>query len=288
MLLIRIGSLVLLGLTLTASHAGRSAARAQGPDPFPRTVTDGAERRVTITRPPRIIALVGGAPEVTRVVEPAALRRADPLADDPSVFDWTNVGLVVLSDLFAAINPGWTDAAEAQDIPVFLLSETASLDNWRATVEALGQATGRDDRAAAALTRLENRLKRLATRVAEHPPRRALVLTPEGYTFGQKTLIGDLLAAVGARNIAAEAGFEDYRQIDAASIRELAPDAILLSPTWTAEQTARLRDDPALRTVPAIRRSQVFRLPFSPTLPEDPAAAAFALALLLHPAALLH
>jgi ABC-type Fe3+-hydroxamate transport system substrate-binding protein len=285
MQLIRIGSLVLLGLALAGTHSGRSSA--QEPDTFPRTVTDPSGRRVTVDVPPRVIALIGDAPEVRAVVEPAALRHSDPLAD-PRAFDWSDVGLLVLSDLYAAINPAWLDEAEARGIPVFLLSETASLDDWRATIEALGQATGREDRSAAALTRLENRLKRLAVRVASRPIRRTLVLSPEGYTFGRDTLIGDLLNSVAARNVAAEAGFDDYRQIDTATIRELAPDAILLSPTWTSEQIAQFRADPALSDVPAFQRGQIFRLPFSPTLPDDPAAAAFALALLLHPAALLH
>ena len=287
MKLSRTGLLILLALTLAVSPMARSSAHAQTPDAFPRTVTDGAGRRVTVSRPPSVIALLGDAPEVATVVEPAALRRGDPLAD-PHAFDWSGVGLVVLSDLYAAINPAWAEAADSRDIPVFLLSETAGLDDWRATIEALGQATGRDDRASAALVRLENRLNRLAVRVASRPIRRALVLSPEGYTFGQNTLIGDLLAAVSARNVAADAGFEDYRQIDSATIRALAPDALLLSPAWTAEQIAHLRADPALSDVPAIERGQVFKLPFSPTLPDDPAAAAFALALLLHPAALLH
>ena len=207
---------------------------------------------------------------------------------DPRAFDWSDVGLLVLSDLYAAINPAWLDEAEARGIPVFLLSETASLDDWRATIEALGQATGREDRSAAALTRLENRLKRLAVRVASRPIRRTLVLSPEGYTFGRDTLIGDLLNSVAARNVAAEAGFDDYRQIDTATIRELAPDAILLSPTWTSEQIAQFRADPALSDVPAFQRGQIFPPAVLPTLPDDPAAAAFALALLLHPAALLH
>src|SRR5690606_38970245 len=107
-------------------------------------------------------------------------------------------------------------------------------------------------------------------------------------TFWRDTLIGDLLNSVAARNVESEAGFEDYRQIDTATIRDLAPYSILLSPAWTSEQIAQFRPDPALSTVPAIERGQFFRLPFSPTLPDDPAAAAFALALLLHPAALLH
>src|SRR5690554_6614253 len=120
MRLIRFAFQFLFALTFLVSPMGQFSARAQGPDPFPRTVTDSADRHVTIPRPPRVIALIGSAPEVRAVVEAAALRRSDPL-DDPAAFDWSGVGLVVLSDLFAAINPAWTNAAETRDIPVFLL-----------------------------------------------------------------------------------------------------------------------------------------------------------------------
>lgn len=281
MRLIHVRSLFLIGLALAVAHAGRTPARAQGPGLFPRLVTDGAGRRVTVLARPATIALVGDAPELRAIVEPRALRQVDPL-DDPAAFDWSGVGLLVLSDLHAAINPAWAEVAAAHAVPVFQVSAITGLDQWRAAVRALGEATGRDEQSAAALRRLEVRLTRLATSLAAQPQRRALVLSPEGYTFGQGTLITDLFNAIGARNVAAEAGFDDYRQLDDAMIARLAPDVILLSPAWNAGQIE------ALRANPAIRRAQVFRLPFSPTLPDDPAAAALVLALALYPTALLH
>ena len=192
---IRIGSLVLLGLALAGTHSGRSSA--QGPDAFPRTVTDPSGRRVTVDMPPRVVALIGDAPEVDAVVEPAALRRGDPLAD-PRAFDWSDVGLLVLSDLYAAISPAWLDEAEARGIPVFLLSETASLDDWRATIEALGQATGREDRSTAALTRLENRLKRLERmEIVEAPPPE---MDTASFQLGDVGRSGDIV--LNAQNLA--------------------------------------------------------------------------------------
>ena len=61
---------------------------------------------------------------------------------------------------------------------------------------------------------------------------RVLVLTPEGYTFGQNTLLTDLIAQAGGINAAAEAGYADYRQIDDQTILSLAPDVVLLTPAW--------------------------------------------------------
>ena len=53
------------------------------------------------------------------------------------------------------------------------------------------------------------------------PVIRALVLTPERYTFGRGTLVGDLIAAAGGVNVAAQAGYDDIRQMDEAAIRGL-------------------------------------------------------------------
>lgn len=280
----RFRSWLVLGLALAAvAHAVRPPARAQSPDAFPRTLTDGIGRRLTVPARPLVVAMVGDSPELRAVVEPPLLRHAEPLSA-PDTLDWSGVGLLVISDLYAAVNPAWLDAAEAQAVPVFQIGAISSLDDWRAAIAALGYATGRDGRAAELLERLERRLEHIAAKFEDRPERRVIVLSPEGYTFGKETLITDLLAAVRARNVAADAGFDDYRQIDDDMLAHLAPDVILLSPAWSAAQIARLRDNPVLAGLPAIRRGQVFRLEFSPTLPDDPAAAVFLLAFILHSA----
>ena len=283
----RFRSWLVIGLALAAvAHAVRPPARAQSPDVFPRTLADGTGRRITVPARPLAVAMVGDSPELRALLEPTLLRQAEPLSA-PDTLDWANVGLLVISDLYAAVNPAWLNAAEARAVPVFQVSAINSLDDWRAAIAALGYATGRDGRAAELLERLERRLEHLAAKFEDRPERRVIVLSPEGYTFGRDTLITDLLAAVRARNVAAEAGFDDYRQIDDETLARLAPDVILLSPAWSAAQIARLRDNPTLAGLPAIRRGQMFRLEFSPTLPDDPAAAAFLLAFILHSAPLL-
>ena len=64
------------------------------------------------------------------------------------------------------------------------------------------------------------------------------------------------------------------------AVRALAPQVILLAPTW--DDPAAFRTNPAYRDVPAIRAERVTRLPFSPTLPADPGAALIWLAAHLH------
>ncbi len=262
-------------LILTLLTASAPRARAQA-DPFPRTVTDAAGRTLTIPARPETVAVVGDDPALAQVVEGETLRALPvPPPDAPP---WDGIGLLVIPDLYATAYPALVLSAEAAGVPVFVTTPLASLDAYRERVTALGRATGRDMRAAALLTRLERRMSALDAALDGRPLTRALVLTPERYTFGRGTLVGDLIAAAGGVNVAAEAGYDDIRQMDETAIRALAPDVILLAPGWAAEEIAALQEHSGARIVP---------LPFRPTQPDDPAAAMLALALALHPARII-
>lgn len=246
-------------------------ALAQG-DPFPRTVVDDTGRALSVPARPTLIATVGDDPVLARLIEPAALR---PVALPLSLtFSWDDVGLLVIPALYAAAYPALLQAAQAAGVPVFVTAPLISLEAYRAHVTALGRATGRDDRAAALLTRLDVRLAMVRARLHDCPPVRVLVLTPERYTFGQGTLITDLIEAAGGVNVAAEVGYGDIRQITDADVRTLAAQVILLTPAWTLQDRV---------TLPALSGARLIPLPFGPTQPSDPAAALLWLALTLHP-----
>lgn len=267
-----LATLKAIALSLALLAASVPLARAQA-DPFPRTVTDAAGHTLTIPVRPALVAVVGDDPALAQVVEGEALRALS--VPPPGAPPWDGIGLLVIPDLYATAYPALVASAEAAGVPVFVTTPLASLDAYRERVTALGRATGRDARATALLTRLGRRMSALGAALEGHPAARALVLTPERYTFGRGTLVGDLIAAAGGVNVAAEAGYDDIRQMDEAAIRALAPDVILLAPGWTAGEIAALRDHSGARIVP---------LPFRPTQPDDPAAAMLALALALHPA----
>ncbi len=168
-------------------------------------------------------------------------------------------------------------------MPVFQTAPAHSLAGWRDAVTWLGAATGSDPRAAAWIAQLDRRIAFIHTRVSDQPSARVLILTPEGYTFGQDTLISALIDAAGGINAAAE--YHDFRQIDDSAIRALAPDVILLTPAWASLDL--FVGSPAYADLPAVRGQRVYQLPFSPTHPPDPAAAVLVLAIFLHPSSLL-
>jgi hypothetical protein len=87
--------------------------------------------------------------------------------------------------------------------------------------------------------------------------RRVLILTPEGYTQGQGTLMTDLLRYAGGINVAAEAGIPEARQIDDSQIRQFAPDVVLLI-GWTPQTAAILTQNPLYKGILAFDRDRVY------------------------------
>jgi len=270
-----------LWLVALALLAACLPARTSGA-PFPRSVADAAGRSVTLNAPAQQVLVVGDSALVDAAL-PCALRRPlDPAA--PQQADWQGADLLVIPTWAAAAYPALVAQAQTAGVPLFQIKAAMSLEDWRVTVDALGTLTGQEARAGRALARLDVALRWAVQRVEGAPPVRALVLTPEGYTFGGDTLLDELIAAAGGVNAAG--GFDDFRQIDDAAIRALAPDVVLLTPGWLPDQVAALRANPTFAAVPAWRAGRVWVLPFSPAQPRDPGAAVLWLAARLHPARL--
>jgi ABC-type Fe3+-hydroxamate transport system substrate-binding protein len=262
--------------------AGTPAYAQDGDDVgFPRDVTDATGAPITIPARPQIVAVVIEVPALAMIFPAESIRRLN-ITTGAATADWAGVGLLVVPDLYATAYRALIAAAEAAGVPVFQIGAITRLSAWRESIERLGQATGQEERASETIRHLEGRLRVIHALVHDAVPVRALALTPEGYTFGQETLFTELVEAAGGINVAAEAGFDDYRQVDDVVIRELAPDAILLSPAWSAAEAEAFAANPAYTDVPAVRDGRVYRLPFSPTLPADPGAAVVALAFYLH------
>ncbi|WP_119067394.1 ABC transporter substrate-binding protein [Aggregatilinea lenta] len=270
-------------VAVTALIGARSGAAQD--DGFPRLVLDAAGREVIIPALPDRIAAVGDYPALAAVVPADQLIPVDPAASGAAQ-DIAGTDLLILTDLAATSYPDLVAAADEADVPVFEVGAVDGLDGWQHAVTQLGMATGQDLHAAEALARLDRRLETIRRAVAQQAAVRVLALTPEGYTFGAQTIFSDLVAASGGINVAGEAGYDDYRQVDDAAIRTLEPDMIVLAGAWSTEDAADFAANPAYADVPAVRNGRVLRLPFSATFPDDPAAAALWMAIVLHPGAL--
>jgi ABC-type Fe3+-hydroxamate transport system substrate-binding protein len=160
---------------------------------------------VTIPPRPRIVATVASDPILKRLLPPERIRTVSA-----SAANWSGVGLLVIQEGYAAAYPALVESAAGAHVPVYRTAPITSLEGWRAAVRRLGQATGYDDRAESLINHLDRRLAATQARIGGCPPVRVLILTPEGYSFGQGTLIDELIRAGGGINAAA--GYDDFRQ----------------------------------------------------------------------------
>jgi ABC-type Fe3+-hydroxamate transport system substrate-binding protein len=252
---------------------------AQDDDPFPRNVTDATGATITIPAQPEMIAVIRDYPPVRVLFDEDEIRALDP-AQEP---EWDGVGLLVVPQAQADAYSEVIESAQAAEIPVYQTPTVPTLETWRDVVDQLGYATGREDRAAEVLDQLDLRQLTVTVAVRDERAPRVLVLTPEGYTFGQGAFFTGLIEAAGGVNVAAETGFAEFRQIDDPTIRNLTPEVILLTPAWTDEQIDAFITDPQNALIPAVYAGRVLRLPFAPTFPDDPATVLVALSVMLHP-----
>ena len=266
---------------IAALLGGAGSALGQADDPFPRTVIDASGATVVIPAYPARVAMVGAVPALDQIVSGEALVTLDPQTyPDPAL--WQDVGVLLLPSLYASAYPAWVASAEAAGVPVVQVGPVTSLAAWREWLAEIGQITGRDQIAQLAIRRLQTELSVARWIGGFGNPAGVLVLTPEGYTVGQGALLTDVIAAAGGVNVAAAAGYDDYRQLTDDLVRELAPDVVLLTPAWGEDGRAAFIANAAYAELPAVAADHVCLLPFGSTQIARPGSAALMLALMLH------
>lgn len=272
---------VLVSVLVAALLVTGVPASAQDGDPFPRTVTDATGARIVIPAYPARVALLGTVPALAQIVPPGDLLALDA-AREPDAALWDGVGLLVLPVFYASAYPAWVASAAAAGVPVVQVESITSLGAWRDWLIQAGIITGRERSAQRAIRRLDTALWLARMIGAQGSAPRVLVLTPEGYTVGQGALLTELIAHAGGVNAAAAAGYDDYRQLTGALLRDLAPDIVLLTAAWGAVGRDAFRANAAYAELPAVRSGRVCLLPFGATRIDRPGAAALWIALLLH------
>src|SRR5690606_12184229 len=181
--------------------------------PFPRTVTDGLGREVTLDAPPQRIASVSlGADEILlALVGPERLlgvsyMAANPaisnvagalegvprtdLSGDPELLISLDADLVILA---AYNNPAAIDQLLDADVPVFALTDFNTLDEIRANIRLLGEVTGAEIRADALIAQMDARLDAVARAVEGLPPVRVLFYEPGGITYGPGSTVDQII-----------------------------------------------------------------------------------------------
>jgi ABC-type Fe3+-hydroxamate transport system substrate-binding protein len=168
----------------------------------------------------------------------------------------------------------WADAADqkfARDwgIAVVKLRRHNRIANVLSNIETLGALTDRRQVAHEWQEALRSRLRQIELTVRHYPPVRVLILSPEGYTQGQDSLITELLATAGGINVAASAGIPEARQVEDAQIRAFAPEVVLLT-GWNREGVDDFMRNPVYQGVPAFDHSRIYQVDRLTALGKDP------------------
>jgi iron complex transport system substrate-binding protein len=119
---------------------------------------------------------------------------------------------------------------ERNHIPVLTLESGTSYEELRSTLQSLGHALQRDERARQALALLDARVAALAGRRAPFAAVRALIYTNDGvggWAAGAHTTSDTILKLAGLANAAASAGVEGHAQLGFERLLALDPDLIV-------------------------------------------------------------
>jgi iron complex transport system substrate-binding protein len=185
--------------------------------------------------------------------------------------------LQLVPDLVLADPWGSKDTSErlrAAGVPLCTLPEVKSWADARAALELAARVFGAEDRAAAKIADLEQRVARLRERPGRRRGLRAVTYSnfgSAGWTAGLSTTIHEEMTLAGITNAVAVSGREGHVQITFEELIVLDPDLILVSkplkmPAGTAgdrggASEALLTNEPSLRSMRAVREKRIVSLP---------------------------
>lgn len=157
---------------------------------------------------------------------------------------------LVLSGGFAT--RATTDMLRRLGIRVVVFQPASSLDDVRDRLTRMGEVLGREDRAAELVAAFDARLAALRATDGNRPS--AALYAANGYTSGNGSLAGQILATAGFDNIADEAGYPNGGAMPLEVLAMARPDAIVASRPYPGRSRAEsVLDHPALAAIGAAR-----------------------------------
>jgi iron complex transport system substrate-binding protein len=240
---------------------------------FPVTV-EGSDRPVTIDRRPvRIVSLsptateslfaIGAGPQVVAVDDqsnyPAKAPRTKLSGYTPNLeaIAGYEPDLVI-----AAFDPGeLVRGLRRLEIPVLLQAAATNLEEAYEQIEALGVATGNEERARSLVASMQARIGEVVESVSAAGPLRVYhELGPDYFSATSKTFIGSIYELLGLENIADGASGQapDYPQLSAEYIVVADPELIVLSDTKCCGQTPeKVAKRPGWSGITAVRTGSI-------------------------------
>ena len=276
--------LLCMVLLLAALGCGRAPAERAGS----YQVTDAAGQTVVFDeKPERILNYALWLDDIVLgLVPPERLVGIDHLADDPNSSNIVRVAEQIpvklnqpSAEQVMALRPdvvfldAGRDAAVAESlrdlgVRVVACEKPRSADEVRAAVRLVAASLGEEEKGAALIALFDRTCSNLADQVAAIPSaeRKTVLVISMSPTFGSKGgLFDHLCTMAGVRNGAAEIGLEAGQALTKEHILAVNPD-VMIVPVWNDHGSYDIEkfnraylDDPALRTVKAIRTQRIVR-----------------------------
>jgi iron complex transport system substrate-binding protein len=133
-----------------------------------------------------------------------------------------------------------------------------NLDEAHTFILEFGALVGAQAQAQALVADMQRRLARIADRVAGRPAGLAAVYSPNGMSAGRDTVMEEILARAGWRNLGSEIGLRGYGQLPLERLIQAQPDLLVLDttaePTGGASLAHAYLSHPALASLPSMRQ----------------------------------
>ncbi|NSX56660.1 ABC transporter substrate-binding protein [Parasulfitobacter algicola] len=156
---------------------------------------------------------------------------------------------LVLAGTFSS--PATLSMLDRLGVPVEQFAPAYSVADIAARMDQMGIALGRQVETQDQIDAFETQLESLRSQMQINP--RAALYYANGYTLGEKTLAGEILAHAGFQNVAKEAGLTSGGTLPLEQLIMLQPDLVVTGTRYPAtSRSEEILDHPALD---AIRRA---------------------------------
>ena len=237
---------------------------------FPVTETDATDTAVTLEEEPETVVTlnpsaaqtmweIGAEEKVIGVTKHAtnlegAEERANVSRSGETVNPETVVELdpdLVLAPSSQVVSEDLIEVLREAGLTVYNFPSATSLDDVRAHTRLTGRLVGECDGADETVAWMDREIGVVEAAV-EGEDRPDVLYTFFGYTAGEGTFIHEVIETAGGNNVAAEAGIEEYQQINEETVLEQDPEWIVLN-----SDSPEVPDGEAYDATTAVREDQV-------------------------------
>ena len=266
----------------TASNDKTEKAVQNNREAFPITITDSAERKVTIEKEPEtIVSIQASNTEIAFALGlgDKIIGRSDYDNYPEEALKIQSVGaqdinaelvlsllpdMALVTDYHYKTHPGILQQFEEAGIDVIVIGSATSFADAYGNIEMIGKATGTKTEAEEIVADMKERLQAIKDKAAENVTDKKKVWVevspgPDIFTTGKNTFMHEMLESIGAINAAEDQ--DGWVKLTEEEIVQLNPDVIITTYGYYVEDpTAEVLSREGWAEVPAVKNGHLFEV----------------------------